>query len=75
MTFTLQVYGKIFKYLLFRVKELKLPNFFSIMEDYLIGDDPGAACCLGTGKGHLRSCDAINRFFVNKSRHDGAEDF
>ena len=28
----------------------------------------------GTGKGHLRSCNVINRFFVNKA-HDGAKDF
>ena len=43
MTFTLQAYGKLLKYLLLRVNESKPPNYFSIMEDYLIGDDPGAA--------------------------------
>ena len=74
MTFTLQAYGKILKRLLLRVNESKPPNSFSIMEDYLIGDDPGAAIDRGTGKGHLRSCDVINRFSVNKSRHDGAKD-
>ena len=34
---------KILKCLLLRVSESKPPNYFSIMEDYLIGDDPGAA--------------------------------
>ena len=43
MTFTLQAYGKILKRLLLRVNESKPPSSFSIMEDYLIGDDPGAA--------------------------------
>ena len=43
MTFTLQAYGKIFKCLLLRVHESKPPNSFSIMDDYLNGDDLGAA--------------------------------
>ena len=40
--FILQAYGKILECLLLRVSESKPPNSFSIMEDYLIGDDPGA---------------------------------
>ena len=43
VTFTLQAYGKTFTCFLLRVNESKPPNYFSIMEDYLIGDDPGAA--------------------------------
>ena len=47
--FTLQTYGKILKCLLLRVNESKPPNSFSI---------------IGTGKGHLRSCNVINCFFL-----------
>ena len=43
MTFTLQAYGKILKCLLFRVSESKPPTSFSIMKQYLIDDDLGAA--------------------------------
>ena len=43
VTFSLQAYGKILKCLLLRVNESKPHNSFSIMEDYLIGDDPEAA--------------------------------
>ena len=74
MNFTLQAYEKILKYLLLRVDESKPPNSFSIMEDlYLIffqyyGRFISSEMILvplidrGTGKGHLRSCDVINRF-------------
>ena len=43
VTFTLQAYGKILKCLLLRVSESKPPNSFSIMEDYVNGNDAGAA--------------------------------
>ena len=43
VTFILQAYGKILKCLLLRVNESKPPNSFSIMNDYLNGNDAGAA--------------------------------
>ena len=75
VTFTLQAYGKILECLLLCVNESKPPNSFSIMED-LIGDNPGAAYWQGHRERSSEvACDVMNRFFVNKSRHDGAKDF
>ena len=55
-------------------KRVKTHNYFSIMDDYLIGDDSGAAYWQGHRE---RSSEVMWRhksFFINKSRHDGAKD-
>ena len=74
VTFILQAYGKILKCLLFCVNESKPPNSFSTKEDYLIGNDPGAAYWVGHREKSFEVMWRHKSFFVNKSRHDGAKD-
>ena len=62
------------KCVLLRVNESKPPNFFRIMSDYLICNDPADIYWQGHRKGSSEAMWGHHCFLANKSRYDGVKD-